>query len=67
LPEAPLLKLEKIGKEYFGTRVLADVSFTLNRGEILGLVGENGAGKATIMNILIGMPVITSTGGYEGE
>ena len=67
MPEAPLLKLEKIGKEYFGTRVLADVSFTLNPGEILGLVGENGAGKSTLMNILFGMPVITSTGGYEGE
>lgn len=66
MPETPLLKLEKIGKEYFGTRVLADVSFTLNAGEILGLVGENGAGKSTLMNILFGMPVIANSGGYEG-
>ncbi|MDR1979819.1 MAG: sugar ABC transporter ATP-binding protein [Synergistaceae bacterium] len=66
LPEVPLLKLENIGKDYFGNRVLADVSFTLNQGEILGLVGENGAGKSTLMNILFGMPVIANTGGYEG-
>jgi simple sugar transport system ATP-binding protein len=62
-----LLQLDKIGKEFFGTRVLSDVSFSLNRGEILGLVGENGAGKSTLMNILFGMPVIASSGGYEGE
>jgi len=35
----PLLRMEHIGKEFFGNRVLADVSFTLRKGEILGLVG----------------------------
>jgi simple sugar transport system ATP-binding protein len=67
LPDIPLLKLENIGKEYFGNRVLADIGFTLKRGEILGLVVENGAGKSTLMNILFGMPVIAGTGGYEGN
>ncbi|WP_258881047.1 sugar ABC transporter ATP-binding protein [Clostridium tagluense] len=62
-----LLKVEGVGKEYDGNRVLKDISFTLEKGKILGLVGENGAGKSTLMNILFGMKVISETGGYEGS
>lgn len=62
-----LLHLEGIGKEYFGNVVLSSVSFSLNSGEIMGLIGENGAGKSTLMNILFGMNVIKTTGGYEGK
>lgn len=63
----PLLELEHIGKEFYGNRVLTDISFSIQPGEIIGLVGENGAGKSTLLNILFGMPVIASTGGYEGN
>ena len=62
-----LLRVEQVGKSYFGNRVLKNVSFSLERGHILGLVGENGAGKSTLMNILFGMNVIAETGGYEGK
>ena len=62
-----LLRVEQVGKSYFGNRVLKNVSFSLEKGHILGLVGENGAGKSTLMNILFGMNVIAETGGYEGK
>jgi simple sugar transport system ATP-binding protein len=62
-----LLEMDRISKEYYGNRVLKDVSLRVRPGEIHGLVGENGAGKSTLMNVLFGMPVIHSTGGYEGE
>ncbi len=62
-----ILKMESIGKQYHGNRVLENVSIFLKPGEIHGIVGENGAGKSTLMNILFGMSVIHSTGGYEGK
>jgi len=61
------LKLEHIIKTFPGVRAVQDVSLEAYSGEILSLVGENGAGKSTLMNILFGMPVIHSTGGYDGK
>lgn len=62
-----LLKVKGVCKQFDGNRVLKDINFTLEKGQILGLVGENGAGKSTLMKILFGMSVIAETGGYEGE
>ena len=63
----PILSMKGISKEYFGNRVLKNVDLAVRPGEIHALVGENGAGKSTLMNILFGMPVIHTTGGFEGE
>ncbi|WP_330386516.1 sugar ABC transporter ATP-binding protein [Natronincola ferrireducens] len=62
-----LLQIKNVSKEYSGNRVLKNININIKPGEIHGLVGENGAGKSTLMNILFGMPVIHSTGGYEGD
>lgn len=63
----PLLEMRNIKKDFFGNQVLTDINFTLETGQVLGLVGENGAGKSTLMKLLFGMDVIRETGGYEGD
>jgi len=67
MTEDPLLRLDNITKNFYGATVLSGVSFSVNSGEILGLVGENGAGKTTLMHILFGMSDIIDTGGYNGN
>jgi len=50
----PILKTENISKNFGGVKALNNVSFELERGRILGLVGDNGAGKSTFLRILVG-------------
>ncbi len=53
--ETPLLELHNVSKHFGGVMALKNVDFTLNAGEIHGLVGENGAGKSTTMKIIAGV------------
>ncbi len=46
------LKVNSISKIYSSKKVLNNVSFELNKGNILGLIGKNGAGKSTVLKIL---------------
>ncbi len=62
-----LLNIKDVSKEYYGNRVLKNINIEIKKGEIHALIGENGAGKSTLMNILFGMPVIHTTGGFQGS
>jgi ABC-2 type transport system ATP-binding protein len=46
------LIINSVTKSYDKQQALADVSFTLNKGEIVGFLGPNGAGKSTLMKII---------------
>ena len=50
-----ILRFEGVDKAFFGVTVLEGVTLDIERGSIVGLVGENGAGKSTLMNILGGV------------
>ena len=43
-----LLKIDGISKSYPGVKANENVSFAIGKGEVLGLVGESGAGKSTV-------------------
>jgi len=50
----PLLRLDTISLHYGNLALLDEVSFSIRRGEKIGLLGRNGAGKTTFLNLLAG-------------
>jgi branched-chain amino acid transport system ATP-binding protein len=64
----PLLQVEGLVKRFGGFTALAGVSFHLRAGEVLGLVGPNGSGKTTCINVICGL--YSADGGqvlYQGR
>lgn len=53
--ETPILQVSNINKSFGRVRALRDVSFSVARGTIIGLVGPNGAGKSTTMKVITGV------------
>lgn len=57
-----VLEIKNLSKKYGNKQALKDVSFTAEKGEVIGLLGPNGSGKTTLIKILAG--IIKK---YEGE
>jgi len=58
-----------LGKSFNGKPVLADVSFTVEPGDVVGVLGKNGAGKTTLLELVLGFTPATAGGvqlfGYD--
>ena len=59
-----ILQMRNVTKKYHGKAAVDNVSMTINRGDIYGLIGRNGAGKTTLMRIIA---ALTSTDSGEIE
>ena len=64
-----MIKIENLVKTFGPKRAVDDISFTVERGEVLGFLGPNGAGKSTTMRMITGFMPATSgkvaVGGYD--
>jgi ABC-2 type transport system ATP-binding protein len=59
-PSPPVLDAQNLRKTFGDITALEDLSLSIHRGEIVGLLGVNGAGKTTALNILLGLVTPTS-------
>ncbi|MBQ6733493.1 MAG: sugar ABC transporter ATP-binding protein, partial [Lachnospiraceae bacterium] len=63
-----LLEVKHMDKNFGVTVALSDVSFSLERGYVYGLIGENGSGKSTVSSIIAGMqPATAGEMVYQGQ
>lgn len=63
-----ILDIQHITRSFFGINAVSDVSLSLEKGQILGLIGQNGAGKSTLMNLIGGVVQPDSgTMSFKGE
>lgn len=62
------LEISGVSKSYGSVPVLTDIDLTVNRGQVLGLLGSNGAGKSTLLNIIAGsVPASSGTISFDGQ
>jgi ABC-type branched-subunit amino acid transport system ATPase component len=62
-----VLEFRNVSASYAGARILQDVSFAIEEGECVGLVGRNGAGKSTTLLSVYGVPQVTGEILVNGE
>lgn len=54
MSEEIILRVRGVTKSFGGVRAVDNISFDLNKGEILGIIGPNGSGKTTLINLITG-------------
>ena len=54
MSSSQLLKASSLYKNFGGVQAISDLSFELAEGELLGLIGPNGSGKTTVVNLITG-------------
>jgi ABC-type polar amino acid transport system ATPase subunit len=63
----PVVQARRVSKSFGAARVLNDVNFEINRGEMVGLIGASGSGKSTLIRTIAGLTAIDrSKAGSEG-
>jgi zinc transport system ATP-binding protein len=55
IEEKIILEVNKVSFSFNETKVLSDISFKLNKGDFLGLIGPNGSGKTTLLKLILGI------------
>ncbi|MFZ2831935.1 MAG: metal ABC transporter ATP-binding protein [Minisyncoccia bacterium] len=55
MPPEPYIELDNVSFAYDTTPVLQNLSFTIRKGEYLGIIGPNGGGKTTLIKIILGL------------
>ncbi len=62
-----ILEMHKVGKSYGDLKILENFTYTFKRNERLGIVGRNGAGKSTFLNMILGTESVDSGKIVTGE
>ena len=60
MTNTPYIAARGLGKSFSGKPVLADVSFTVEPGDVVGVLGKNGAGKTTLLELVLGFTPATA-------
>ncbi len=66
MESTPSIRVQNLTRQYGAITAINNISFTVNKGEVVGFLGPNGAGKSTTMRILSGIMTATSGAAWVG-